>query len=121
MRLLEESVQADTVTEIDLADVDPADRIVIETRNSLYQFSVMDANQRCGILSGGQFTEEIRDAILMGALSAEGGFNVDHLSLRTATRAFFYIKSSRGVERLITSPIISLMLIKGDPETHSLV
>lgn len=122
MRLLEERVQADTVKEIDLADVDPADRIVIETRNSLYEFSVLDANQLCGVLSGGRLTEDISDVVLMGTLSAEsGGCEVDYISLKTDARAFFYIKSARGVERLITSAITGLMLIKGGLGTPSLV
>ena len=122
MKLLEEPVQTDTVREIRLDNIDPADRIVIETRNSLYQFSVMDANQRCGVLSGGPLSEETCDAILMGALSTgSGGLKVDHLSLKNDARAFFYIKSSKGVERLITSAIISLMLIKSDVGAHSLI
>lgn len=122
MRLLEESVQVDTVSEIRLNDIDPADRVVIETRNNLYQFSVMDASQRCGVLSGGTLGEEIRDAVLMGSLSTDGGgFKVNHLSLKMNARAFFYIKTSTGAERLVTSPVISLMLIKGDVGAHSLI
>ena len=120
MELLEESTDAGTTSEICLDNVDPSDRIVIETRNSLYQFSVRDASQRSGVLSGGPLSEDIRDAVLMGTLSSDGGgFKVNHLSLKTNARAFFYIKSSRGVERLITSAIISLSLIKSDSRTPS--
>ncbi|HYP30050.1 MAG TPA: hypothetical protein VE262_25320 [Blastocatellia bacterium] len=123
MNLLEEEpTRAGTVSEICLDKVDPSDRIVIETRNSLYQFSVMDANQRRGVLSGGPLSEGIRDAVLMGTLSSESGsFKVNHLSLRTNARAFFFIKSSDGVERLITSAITSLTLIKSDLGTPSFI
>ena len=95
--------------EISLRDISPSDRIMIRTQNSEYRFSVLDPEERRGILTGGSLGDNRRNAILVGTLSgAANNFAGDGSRLKTGARALFYLTAKNGVERLITSIITSL-------------
>ena len=91
------------------------DRLVIKTNNSTYRFVMTDPALRQGLLSGGALSDTPRSVILVGSiLEGAGGFVSDFPGLKVGARAVFYLASSAGMERLITSVIIKLTLIKGD-------
>jgi hypothetical protein len=95
--------------EIILKDMNPSDRIMIRTQNSEYRFSVVDPEERRGVLTGGSLGDQRRSAVLVGTLSGGGNsFASDASKLKTGSRALFYLTAKNGVERLITSIITGL-------------
>ncbi|HVG19093.1 MAG TPA: hypothetical protein VNI02_08560 [Blastocatellia bacterium] len=95
--------------EIIFKDISPSDRIMIRTQNSEYRFSVLDPDERRGILTGGSLGNQQRNAVLVGTLSGGGNsFASDASKLKTGSRALFYLTAKNGVERLITSIITNL-------------
>ena len=100
------------------------DRLVIKTNNSTYRFVFADPALRQGVLSGGALKGAPRSAILIGStLEGADGRMSETPGLKVGARAIFYLVSSAGMERLITSAVINLTLIKGDkklpPATES--
>lgn len=94
-------------------DMRPNDKIVIKTRNSEYQFFVSDPVNHKGMLSGGALGENPREAFLVESLSSEdGGVIQDFGGLKTGGRALFYLSSGPRVERVTTSKISGLTLVK---------
>jgi hypothetical protein len=101
--------------EIALDEVNAADRILIQTQNSEYRFSVVDPESRRGKLSGGPLGNELQDAILVGVLSvSHSNAGSDTSSLKINGCALFYINVGAKLKRLTTSAITNLVLIKGD-------
>ena len=92
-------------------DLCRADRILIQTRNSNYQFSVLDPSEGKGMLTGGWLCDEIMEAVLSGTMS-EHHIDFDSKELKTGARAVFFIDSKNHVRRLITSVITDLTLLK---------
>jgi hypothetical protein len=93
--------------EITFKDVSAADQIVIRTKNSEYQFSVVDPSERRGMLSGGSLGDHQRDATLVGSLH-DKGIASDSTKLEQGARALFYLSARNGIERLITSAITEI-------------
>jgi len=92
-----------------------ADRLVIKTNNSVYRFVVADPAMRQGTLSGGALRDTPRSAILIGSImEGADGRKSEIPGLKVGARAIFYMVSSTGMERLITSVVINITLIKGD-------
>ena len=91
--------------EIKFSEIQSKDQLLIQTANSVYRFSVTDAAQRRGRLTGGSLGDSERDAVLAGAISATGALGKITLALQPGGRAVFYLTATRGIERLITSVI----------------
>lgn len=91
------------------------DRLMIKTGNSAYRFVFSDPALRQGVLSGGALGDAPRSAILIGSIAegADGGRG-EIPGLKVGARAVFYLFSPTGMERLITSAVVNLTLIKGD-------
>ena len=91
------------------------DKLLIKTGNSAYRFVFSDPALRQGVLSGGALSDTPRSAILIGSI-AEGadGERNEISGLKVGARAVFYLVSPTGMERLITSAVVNLTLIKGD-------
>lgn len=87
---------------IAFVDLCVADRISIQTKNSKYQFSVLDPSRRKGMLTGGFLGNVACEAILLGAISED---ETDFVSsgLKTGSRAIFILGTNARVDRLITS------------------
>ena len=89
------------------------DRVLIKTDNSLYQFLVTDSTLRQGKLSGGSLGENSRTAILVVSICEGTDGQVSETpGLRVGARAVFYIVSAAGMERLITSTVIEITLVR---------
>jgi hypothetical protein len=115
------SFDRDRGSAIAFDDMRPNDRIVIKTRNSEYQFSVSDPVNHKGMLSGGALGENPREAFLVESLSSEDGAGMrDFDGLKTGGRALFYLSSGPRIERVTTSKISGLTVVKaGDSVPHT--
>jgi hypothetical protein len=108
-------VEGDPSAEIELIQVGATDSILIHTRNSEYRFSIIDPEQRRGILSGGTFGDDLHDATLIGALIPGSDLGDSDTSwLRTNARALFYVRAESGIRRFTTSLITKLIHIKSE-------
>src|SRR5262249_32859417 len=93
------------------------DRILIRTHNNLYRFSVVDAALRQGVLVGGSLGKTPRGAVLVVSVSQEATGEVSEMcGLKTGARAVFYLVSFDGMERLITSAVSSLRLVRNESD-----
>jgi len=99
-------------------DIDCNDKVLIRTLNSEYRFSVTDPTNHKGMLSGGSLGEEPREAFLIECLGKdEKGIVKDFRGLKTGDRALFYLSSGRRIERVTTSKISSLTVVKATDRT----
>jgi hypothetical protein len=108
--------------EIALDEMNATDRILIQTKNSEYRFSVIDPESRRGKLSGGPLGNKLQDAILVGVLiGSQGNARSDTSALKINCCALFYINVGTKLKRLTTSAITNLILIRGDrPQRNGL-
>jgi hypothetical protein len=92
--------------EIIFKDLKPDENLLIRTQNSEYRFRVIDPDERRGLLSGGSLGNIRREAVLIGTLP-DGSYieAADAETIKTGTRALFFLGATRGIERLITSAI----------------
>jgi hypothetical protein len=91
------------------------DRLLIKTNNSIYKFVCGDPALRQGVLTGGTLDDASRRAILIGSISEDAdGRKLEIPGLKVGARAVFYLFSPAGMERLITSVVITLTLSRGD-------
>lgn len=97
---------------IELDQINEADCILIRTRNSEYQFSLIDPVGRRGVLSGGEFGDDPHDATLVGALCRGDAAGSDTSCLRTDARALFYLRAEAGIKRFTTSPVTRLVHVR---------
>lgn len=101
--------------EINFDKLSPSDQISIRTQNSRYNFSVVNPEERRGILSGGSLGSRQRDAVLIASLEGDEGAGEHAPSvLKTGARALFYLTAKRGFERLITSVIVQISQLNNE-------
>ena len=99
-------------------DIQPNDKVLIKTRNSEYRFEVADPAILKGRLSGGAIGDEPREAILIESHGkSDSGNLLDFHGLKAGARALFYLSSPHRVERISTSKISSLTLVKAADRT----
>ena len=104
---------SDVETTIPFEDIKADDKVLIRTRNSEYRFSMIDPRSHKGMLSGGALGEEAHEAYLIESLGCgEGGSLQDFRGLKIGARALFYLSSERSVERVTTSKIAGLTLVR---------
>jgi len=102
-----------SIEEIAFDDVKATDRILIQTENSEYRFSVVDPESRRGVLSGGSFGDKLQDATLVCVLiRGRIGEGRDTSRLKIDSRALFYLNVGAGLKRLTTSAITNLVHIR---------
>ena len=92
-------------------DLNALEQISIRTRNSEYQFQVIEPTERRGFLSGGLFGNEPCEAILIGGLVGNESRGRLSAKLEIGSCALFYIAATERVKRLTTSMITSLRVV----------
>jgi len=92
-------------------DLKAMDRLAISTRNSEYQFQVINPAQCRGILRGGECGEAQYQAVLIGTVTQNEPARLSN-KLETGTCALFYITASKGQKLLTTSAITRLVLAR---------
>jgi|SRR6185503_10286776 len=111
-----ESTYDDNNTEpkvIELDRLSKGDRVSVQTQRSRYQFSVLDASTQRGTLTGGALGNQILEVFLCGTIS-EDRTDSDSSELKTGSRAIFFIDLKHEAQRLITSPITDIAIVRGD-------
>lgn len=93
---------------IAVKELSAREQISIHTRNSEYQFQIIEPTERRGFLSGGQFGEEQHEAIFVGGFTGNESRGRLSASLEIGACALFYIVAKESVKRLTTSMIINL-------------
>lgn len=94
-------------------DIKADDKVLIKTRNSEYRFSMIDPERRKGTLSGGSLGDESREAFLIEShIMNEDGVLHDFSGLKIGGRALFYVSSGRSIERVTTSIVSGLTLVR---------
>jgi len=112
------SPRRDVEFTITFDDIRMNDKVVIRTMNSEYRFAVIDPSSHKGMLSGGSLGDEPQEAFLIESLSrGEDGNWQDFRGLKTGARALFYIGTGRHLERVTTSKISRLTLVKAADRT----
>jgi len=112
----------EAVGEIVFEDLKKNDRILIKTNNNLYRFSVVDAALRQGVLVGGSLGDTPRRAVLVVSVTQGTGGDVSEMcGLKAGARAVFYLVSLDGMERLITSAVTTLRLVRSNSEKLAVV
>ena len=109
-------VPAHTQVNIDFDDLKPKDKVVIRTRNSTYRFLITDPAKRRGVLTGGALGNQACEAVLIESFALEESARRENYGLKTGARILFYLYSSRGAERMATSVIQELAVIRTEQE-----
>jgi hypothetical protein len=113
-----DSLRGDLDAAITFDDVAADDKVLIRTRNSEYRFSVIDPLHCKGMLSGGTLGDEPREAFLIESRSnGEDGDRGEFRGLKTGAHALFYLSSGRAIQRVTTSRISGLTLVKAADRT----
>ena len=103
-------------------ELSPKDKVVIRTRNSTYRFLITDPAKRRGVLTGGSLCTNTRDAVLSESFALdENGKRESSYHLRTGARILFYLSSTTGVERMATSVIEEIAVIRTEEKLPTIV
>lgn len=106
---------------IDLDELQPKDKVVIRTRNSTYRFLVTDPAKRRGVLTGGALGKNACEAVLIEPLAPGEDAGQETNGLKTGARVLFYFYSTRGAERMATSVIQELEVIRTEQDIPTIV
>jgi hypothetical protein len=99
--------------EIALEELRKEDKILIQTCNRAYIFSIIDPARRLGNLSGRRFGTSASLATLAGTLTEGSSIFINgRCGVKTGSRVVFYVESNQGVRRLITSAITRIVRIE---------
>lgn len=90
-----------------------ADRLVLETGRSTYKFTIMNLEDRRGMLVGGN-VNSAREAIFSGSLKPTKELWEEGIQI--GSRATFFLvvpHDASGFSQVITSPLTKIRLIRG--------
>jgi hypothetical protein len=93
-------------------DLSVDDQVLIRTRNSTYSLRILDPARRHGVLTGGGVIRGERRVVLFESLDEDVAGSEDRCELRRGSRGLFYLTTSEGLDRLLTSPIMNLILCR---------
>lgn len=97
--------------DITVKDLKALDRLAISTKNSEYQFQVINPAQCRGILRGGACGEEQYEAVLTGTVTQEQPSRLSN-KVETGMCALFYITAKQSHKLLTTSVITRVVLAR---------
>jgi hypothetical protein len=123
----DESQVAEEIKELRLNQLEAFDYILIQTRNSLYKFTVMESARGGGLLSGGALGNKQLQAALLGAVCCKNSKSVSHcLTLKIGLSALFFLDEINDEKvnletkkQLAISPITRLTHVCGGAITKS--
>jgi hypothetical protein len=109
------------VEEVNLDSLQAKDYLIIQTENSLYRFTMLEPERRCGLLSGGALGSNHIRAKLVATLPMSSPKIADEIkTVREHSRAIFSVSTDKEAGRLITSEITKLTQVTGRPVTTPL-
>src|SRR5688572_27514476 len=96
-----------TTNELTLDNLYSEETLLLETSNNIYRFSVIDAANGVGKLSGGIFGDCPTTASFFSCVSAQEDYHVEELGkVKVGWRAIFLYQSGEAIHHFVTSPII---------------
>lgn len=108
------------VEEVNLDSLRAKDYLLIQTRNNIYRFTVLDPEERYGLLSGGSLGRHSIKAKLVATMPASQQEASKVMTIRQHSRAIFSVSSEEAPERLITSAIMKLTRVTGGVITETM-
>ena len=96
-------------------DLRQADSISVKTERSNYRFSILDPIGRRGMLTGGALGDQVREAVLIGAISEDDAC-YHTTELKTGWRAVFFVTADNCLNHMITSAVTDIAHIRGAVE-----
>jgi hypothetical protein len=98
-----------TTNEMSFAALHSKEILLLETANSTYRFSLTDAPNGIGKLSGGIFGDRPATASFLSSASALEDYQPEDFGrVKVGSRAIFIYQSAEGLNHFVTSPIIKL-------------
>jgi hypothetical protein len=95
--------------EIHFDDLSPGDRILIETNNSFYSFTITEPKILAGRLIGGMLGNRLVDAALLPSWLTRPTPNLTPQSFKAGSRLVFMVEWGNTLRQLTTSMIIRLL------------
>lgn len=89
------------------------DRVLVQTQRSLYRFSISDAPRRRGLLTGGSLGDQTVEATFAGSILNDC-VEFDSWELKPGFRAVFFIQKGRITQRLMTSLVTEVNLVRNN-------
>lgn len=89
----------------------PEDELIIKTKNSRYQFKIIDPFTSSGILSGGHLGSKGCRAVLLYTLESPLA-TVDNKVIKINAKVLFLVEINSKPTHLCTSPITQLKVIR---------
>lgn len=102
-------ISEETVSQIDLDSLSANDQVLIETTRSIYVFTIIDPVAISGRLIGGVLGNQIVDAYLLPSYVKSGDSTITHKTIKAGVKFTFVIEASKGIQRLTTSSVNSLL------------
>jgi hypothetical protein len=98
-----------TTNELTFDNLHSEETLFLETSNNVYRFSVIDAANGVGELSGGIFGDCPTPASFFSSVSAQEDYQVEEPGkVKVGSRAIFLYQSAEGIHHFVTSPILKL-------------
>ncbi len=99
----------ESVSEIALASLGAADQMLIHTKQSLYVFTIIDPESISGRLRGGILGDQKVDAFLLPSWVESRDSKITHKSIKAGVKFTFILEEGKGLQRLTTSTVKSLI------------
>jgi hypothetical protein len=104
-----EEIKKMTTNELTVKDLHSEEILLLETANTVYRFSVIDAPNCTGKLSGGRFGACPTTASFLSSVSAQEDYQLEDVrKVKVGSRAVFLYESAEGIHHFVTSPILKL-------------
>jgi hypothetical protein len=97
------------LTAMDLDSLSASDQILIMTARNTYIFTVTDPTGPSGSLKGGILGNQLVEAYLLPTRVEAGASRLARKSLSAGARLTFIIGSDKGLQKMTTSPVKSLL------------
>ncbi len=98
-----------TTNELTFEGLHSEEILLLETANNVYLFSVVDAANGVGKLSGGRFGDCPTTASFFSSASPQEDYQVEEVGkVKVGSRAIFLYQSAEGIHHFVTSPILKL-------------
>ena len=99
-----------TANEVAFNELKPTDRLLLKTKNSQYEFFILDPVEKRGLLAGGSLGNQQREAILMGTLAENTkSLYSDCPVVKLGDRVLFALVDTGDAETFFTTGVQELV------------
>lgn len=109
-----------TANEVAFNELNPTDRLLLKTKNSQYEFFILDPVEKRGLLAGGSLGNQQREAILMGTLAENTkSLYSDCPVVKLGDRVLFALVDTGEAESFFTTGVLELVHERVTDERHA--